>query len=203
MLYLLDEDHYNAITKTYKCDFIFEEKYRQLIQYYKREKDIDFEYKALLKNDIVCFHNSFPNAKSKIISNIKFYNEERKAFTSISFSLDSSFYQTRIEEHEIRIHKDRFYHNLKSFIDFNYEIDKILYGEYSNKNEAKVITARILEMIFNYPNDNFFDIKTLLPHDLKRLCEIGKFDYIQFLKLAMDTTVGQFKKLIVSLNKNI
>lgn len=203
MLYLLDEDHYNAITKTYKCDFIFEEKYRHLIRYYKREEDINFKPEALLKNDVVCFHNSFPNDKTQIISSLKFYNEEHQAYTSIAFSLDSSFYQTKIDKHELRIHKDRFYHNLKSFIDFDYEIDKIIYGEYSDKNEAKVITARILEMIFNYPNENFFDIKTVLPRDLKKLCEIGKFDYNQFLKIAMDTTVGQFKKLIISLNKNI
>lgn len=203
MLYLLDEDNYNAITKTYKCDFIFEEKYQHLVRYYKQEENIDFEPEALLRNDVVCFHDSFPNKKSQIISNIKFYNEEHKAFTAISFSLDSSFYQTRIEEHEVRIHKDRFYHNLKSFIDSNYQIDKILYGEYSDKNEAKVITARIFEMIFTYPTDSFFDIKAVLPRDLKRLCEIGKFDYNQFLMFATDTTVGGFKKLLVSLNKNI
>lgn len=203
MLYLLDEDNYDAITKTYKCDFIFEEAYRKLIKYYKREDDIDFEFGSILNTDVVCFHNSFPNEETKIISNMKFYNEEHKAFTAISFSLDSSFYQTRIEKHEVRIHKDRFYHNLKSFIDSNYQIDKILYGEYSDKNEAKVITARIFEMIFTYPTDSFFDIKTVLPRDLKRLCEIGKFHYNQFLMLATDTTVGGFKKLLVSLNKNI
>ncbi len=78
-----------------------------------------------------------------------------------------------------------------------------MYGEYSDKNEAKVITARIFEMIFTYSKDNLFDIKTVLPRDLKRLCEIGRFDYDQFLKLVTDTTVGQFKKLIVYLNKNI
>ncbi len=203
MLYLLDEDNFDAILKTYKCDFIFEEAYMKLLKYYKREDDINFKPESILKTDVVCFHNSFPNEATKIISKIKFYNEGHKAFTAISFSLDSSFYQTRIEEHEVKIHKDRFYHNLKIFIDSNYQIDKILYGEYSDKNEAKVITARIFEMIFTYPTHIFFDIKTVLPRDLKRLCEIGKFDYNQFLKLTTDITVGQFKKLIVSLNKNI
>lgn len=203
MLYLLDDDKFDAVIKTYKCEFIFDEIYKNKLRYFKSEDDIDFQPESLTSKDVICFHNSFPSNKTAIIERIKFFNEENKAFQIICFSLDGSFYQTKQDESELRIHKDRFYFNLKPFIDSGFQLKKIIFGEYSSKSEAKLITTRILEMLFSLADKEPFDIKTALPGDLKRLCELADYDYESFIEKVEDVNVGKFRKVIVHLNKSI
>jgi len=203
MLYLLDEDKFSAIIKRYDCAYIFDEEYAELIRHYKDESEIDFKLENLSVDDIVCFHNSFPNEKNNIINRINFFSEEKKTFKTICFSLDSSFYQTIKEDHGVKIHKDRFYHNLKSFVDSGFKIDKILYGDYTNKNEANLISERIFAMLFSFSDNYPFDIKAVLPRDMKRLCELANYNYEVMLEKVADTDVGRFRMLITHLKKNI
>lgn len=203
MIYLLDDDKFDAITKTYKCHFILSDDYGYKLRYYKTEDDVDFRPEKLAPNDVICIHNSFPSAKTAILERIKFCHEETKVFQLVLFSLDSSYYISETFEQGVKIHKDKFYFNLKSFIDLGQNIANLLYGEFSYKGEAKLITDRISEMLFSYTDEESFYLTRVLPRDLKRLCELANYSYESLLDKLQDTSVGTFRKLIAHLNKSI
>jgi hypothetical protein len=203
MLYLLDEDRFDAIRKTYRCDYIFNDEYEHKLRYFKAEEDVDFQPEMLTSIDVICIHNSFPSEKTAIVERVKFLHEETKLFHLVLFSLDSGFYNLQSDESEVKIHKDKFYCNLKSFIDSGCHLSNLLYGEFAGKSEARLITTRISEMIFSLGDEESFDLTLVLPRDLKRLCELAQYNYDSLLNRLHDTSVGTFRKLLAYLNKNI
>lgn len=203
MLYLLDDNKFDAIRKTYKCHYIFSDEYGYKLRYYKTEDDVDFSPEMLTPGDVICIHNSFPSEKTAILERIKFFHEETKEFQLVLFSLDSSYYNSETVEQEVKMHKDKFYCNLRSFIDSGCNIANLLYGEFTEKGEAKLITARITEMLFSFSDEETFDLTQVLPRDLKRLCELADYNYNLLLDKLQDTNVGAFRKLIAHLNKSI
>ena len=62
MLYILDDDQFNAISTSYSCGFVMQSPDK--IRYYKSEEQMDFKIEDLKEKDIVCYHNSFNCDKS-------------------------------------------------------------------------------------------------------------------------------------------
>lgn len=203
MLYLFDDDKYDAIKKTYNCSFIFEDLYRMKVRYFRNEDEIDIHFNHLTKDDIVCYHNSFPDDRLKFIQNLLDKNESNPLFVVICFSGDSSFLNHSISTNYLKIHKDRFYYNLHLFIESNFEINKLIFGKFDKRNEAKIIIRRINNILFYQSNENYLDIKDLQVRDLKRICELSSFDYKEFIQLIEDKTIKQFKNIINTLIQNI
>ena len=203
MLYLLDEDSQNAIIEFYNCGFIFDKAYQSKVMFFKNEEAISFNMDTLNNSDFVCYHNSFPNEKTKILDRLRFKHESEPNFYLVSFSGDSSFFNIYNENHFVKIHKDKFYNNLKIFIDTNFEMSKLLYGQLDKKNESELIAKRIFDILFFQNLGSFIDIKDFQPKDLRRICELADFDYLEFKQLINDKTVGQFKSIIKNLINNI
>lgn len=103
MIYLLDDDQHNAIINTYSCNFLFEDLYNSKILYINNEYDIRIDINKLDIFDFVCFHNSFPNEKTKFIDRLKISHETSHKFFLICFSSDSSFFNTYNENRAIKV----------------------------------------------------------------------------------------------------
>ncbi len=200
MLYILDDDKFNAVSTVYKCDFLFEN--TDKFKYFKNEREIDFRIEDLTLNDIVCFHNSFESEKTLFIQKLLSENENRKTFTVICFSGDSSFYNLVLEDKFIKIHKDRFYNNLKQFVDANYLVDVLLYGNYTHTKELSIIRNRINSMLFHYSENDILPIDELQPRDIKRLCELSETNYRDFLELITGQTIQKFKSALNAITQN-
>lgn len=202
MLYIFDDDQHNAIAKVYNCDFLHKKDQQSSFRYYRSENEIDITVEMIQPNDIVCFHNSFPCDKTFFMQLAQNKNEEFKNFTFICFSGDSSFYNLFTEEGFVKIHKDRFYHNLKSYIDSSYDLNKLLYGDYGQKNEIVIICNRINSILFAYQKEEKLPINEIQPRDLKRICELSSINYTELVDIIKDHTVQKFKSLLNILIQN-
>jgi len=203
MLYLLDDDKFDAIINTYSCNFINDELYESKIKYFKNENEIDIDVNILTKEDIICYHNSFPNEITNFIQKMRFKHELNPVYTIVCFSGDSKFLNHSSGNNLIELHKDRFYFNLKLFVDSNYDSNKLIFGKYDKINEAKIIFRRINNILFYQSNDSFLDIKDLKVDDLKRICLLADFDFRKLLQISENKTIGQFKDIINLLIQNI
>ena len=202
MIYILDDDQQNAIINLYKCNFVFDSLNSNL-SYFKNETDILIDIEKFGNHDFVCFHNSFPEKNTNIIVNLKNRHDSNPNFFLICFSGHSSFFNASNENKYIKIHKDRFYHNLSDFIDSNFEINKLLFGKFDKKNEANIISRRMNNILFNQSNESLLDLKDLQPKDLKRICELAVYNYTNLIQMIDGKTIGQFKSIINLLIKNI
>ncbi len=200
MLYILDDDQFNSIRSSYNCDFVL--KPSNKICYYKNEDQIDFDISDLRENDFVCFHNSFPCDKTLITNRLMEINETSSSFTLICFSAAAEFYNLIVEKKFIKIHKDRFYHNLKTFVDSEFDINHLLYGEFSKDIELSIIQKRINMALFSFSKFSELPIKELQPRDLKRICELTGFNYQELINKISDYNVDKFKRFINVLIQN-
>jgi hypothetical protein len=200
MLYILDDDKFDAIDTIYNCSFIYNSP--DIIRYYKNEGQIDFKIENLSKTDIVCYHNSFPCDKTFITNRLLNANEVEPKFTLICFSAATEFYNLVDDKVLIKIHKDRFYNNLKGFIDSIFNLNNLLYGENNNKLELELISNKLLGSLFMYSKDALLPINKIQPNDLKRLCELTKYDYVEFISQIDGFTVEKFKNFINILIQN-
>lgn len=196
MLYIFDDDQHNAISKVYQCDFLLNDNCSDFFKYYKSEKDIDISIEMIEPGDVLCFHNSFPCDKTYFMQLAQNKNEESKNFTFICFSGDSSFYNLFTEDSYVKIHKDKFYHNLKTFIESKLDLNKLIYGNYENKSELTIICNRINSILFEYQKDDKLPLNEIQPRDLKRICELSNTDFKEFLFSIEDQTIQKFKSLL-------
>jgi hypothetical protein len=194
MLFILDDDQFNSISTSYKCDFIFRSP--DTIRYYRSEDQIDFSIEELKKEDFVCYHNSFPCDKTLITNRLLQANEKGQSFTLICFSAAAEFYNLVVDKNFIKIHKDRFYHNLKEFVLSDFNLDHLLYGAYSKDVELSIIQNRIYEALFQYSKTSDLPIKELQPRDLKRLCELTGYKYQDLIEKIAEFNVDKFKRFI-------
>ena len=167
MLYILDDDQFDFISTASKYAFILNSEH--FIRYYKYENQIDFRIDELSDKDFVCYHNSFPCNKTLFTNRLAEFNEINKNFTLVCFSAAAEFHNLIVEEKFIKIHKDRFYHNLKTFVESGFIIDNLLYGENSKDVELSIIQNRINLALFSYSKSSELPIKELQPMDLKRI----------------------------------
>ena len=200
MLYILDDDQFNFISTVSNYAFILNSE--KSIRYFKNEDQIDFKIDALRIGDFVCYHNSFPCDKTLITNRLVEANESTNTFTLVCFSAAAEFLNLSVEEKFIKIHKDRFYHNLKTFVESGFIIDNLLYGKYSKDVELSIILNRLNLALFSYSKSSELPIKELQPRDLKRICELTGFDYKDLLDKINDFTVDKFKRFINVLIQN-
>ena len=203
MIYLFDDDQFNLIETTYQCAFIFSKDFNEVVSYFKDESNIMIDFEKLRPNDFICYHNSFPNRKTNILDKLIHRHELNPKLKLICFSNDSVFNNPEIGESKIKLNKDLFYSNFKIFLDSNYNIRKLIYGEMDLKNELISIILDIKNTMFKMSENDMLDLTYLRPRDLKRICEITEIDYPNFLKSIQEKTVGQFKYFLSTLIQNI
>jgi hypothetical protein len=200
MLYVLDDDQFNLISKESIYAFILNS--GQSIRYYRNEDQIDFKIDELSIGDFVCYHNSFPCDKTLLTNRLVEANESTNTFTLVCFSAASEFLNLLVEDKFIKIHKDRFYNNLKTFVGSGFILDNLLYGEYSKDVELSLIQNRLKLALFSYSSSSALPINELQPRDLKRICELTGFDYKDLLDKINDFSVDKFKRFINVLIQN-
>lgn len=197
MLYLFDEDRYDRVKK---LDYIGTDAYNGLITWFKSEKEVTIRASDLTKDDVVCYHNSFPDAN--IIKDILKRHDAEKICMLVCFSGDNDFYKTQEDEHYLQLQKDKFYITLRSFLDSGYQIESLKYGNYTVRNEISVIVNRVFDMLFNAADTDLFDPRKLKKGDLKRLCVLTEQDYDRLLADIADITVEDFRNTITAISKN-
>ena len=200
MLYVLDDDQFNLISKESIYAFILNS--GQSIRYYRNEDQIDFTIDELSIGDFVCYHNSFPCDKTLLTNRLVEANESMNTFTLVCFSAAAEFLNLLVEDKFIKIHKDRFYNNLKTFLESGFILDNLLYGEYSKDVELSLIQNRLKLALFSYSSSSVLPINELQPRDLKRICELTGFDYKDLLDKINDFSVDKFKRFINVLIQN-
>ena len=200
MLYILDDDQFNAISTSYSCGFVMQSP--DTIRYYKNEEQIDFKIEDLTEKDIVCYHNSFPCDKTLITSRLVSKNEKESKFKLICFSAATEFYNLEVDKGLIKIHKDRFYNNLKEFIASDFDLKYLFYGAYSKEAELSLLLEKFNSSLFQYSKDSPLPIGELHPRDLKRFCELAEYDYTTFIEKISDFNIDKFKRFISILTQN-
>jgi len=199
MIYLLDDDQYSLIRDKYSCDFIFSNDYKERISFFKYELEFKIEFNQITKDDFVCYHNSFPNEETRVVDKLLFHHERNPRFKLVCFSNDSSFNTLSQSKYFIKMNKDLFYKNLKSFIDSECNVRKLFYGEMDLKNELDSLITGLKETLYDFPDDEILDLTYIKPSYLKRICEIAELDYTALFISIQEKNIGDFKKLLTAL----